>query len=114
MADGHGDWSIQGDLGATGTAEITVLRIEQADGSGQLVDTVTTPFQVDVGRPTAAQPDHIVVQPGNTLWRIARDTYGGGIKYTLIYRANEDRIADPDLIFPGQVFTLPPEGAAVP
>jgi nucleoid-associated protein YgaU len=27
--------------------------------------------------------------------------------FTLIYEANQDQIKDPDLIYPGQVFTLP-------
>ena len=42
-----------------------------------------------------------------TLWRIARDTYGHGIQYTVIYGANKDQIRDPDLIYPGQIFSLP-------
>ena len=48
-----------------------------------------------------------VVQPGNNLWRIARATYGRGTRYTVIYQANKDQIADPNRIFPGQVFALP-------
>lgn len=50
----------------------------------------------------------VVVQPGNSLWRIARRVYGRGIRYHLIYRENSGQIDHPDLIFPGQVFTLPP------
>ena len=49
----------------------------------------------------------VVVQPGNSLWRIARATYGSGFQYTLIYDANRAQIDDPDLIFPGQVFKVP-------
>jgi len=49
----------------------------------------------------------VVVQPGNSLWRIARNLYGQGLFYTEIYRANAEQIADPDLIYPGQVFALP-------
>lgn len=49
----------------------------------------------------------VVVEPGNSLWRIARRTYGEGIRYTLIVEANRDQIKDPDLIYPGQVFDLP-------
>ncbi len=47
------------------------------------------------------------MQPGNSLWRIARRTYGQGIMYTVIYQANGQQIFDPDLIYPGQVFVLP-------
>ena len=49
----------------------------------------------------------IVIKPGNNLWHIAEATYGSGFRYTLIFQANRGVIDDPDLIFPGQVFTLP-------
>jgi nucleoid-associated protein YgaU len=48
-----------------------------------------------------------VIQPGNNLWRISRVIYGRGIEYTVIYQANRDRIRDPDLIYPGQIFATP-------
>ena len=47
------------------------------------------------------------VQPGNTLWAIARERYGEGIMYVMVFEANRDRIRNPDLIYPGQVFVLP-------
>jgi nucleoid-associated protein YgaU len=49
----------------------------------------------------------IIVQPGNSLWRLARRNYGSGFSYTVIYEANQEQIADPNLIHPGQVFALP-------
>ena len=49
----------------------------------------------------------VIVQPGNSLWRIARRSYGKGVKYTIIYKANLHQINDPDLIFPGQIFEVP-------
>lgn len=49
----------------------------------------------------------VIVQPGNSLWRIARRTLGSGYSYTVIYQANADQIGDPDLIYPGQVFEIP-------
>ena len=52
-------------------------------------------------------PVTVTVQPGLTLWAIARDQLGGGVLYVQVYEANKDRIRDPDLIYPGQVFTLP-------
>ena len=50
-----------------------------------------------------------IVQPGNSLWRIARRSYGAGLRYTVIYEANRSQIRRPDLIYPGQVFTIPPQ-----
>jgi len=55
----------------------------------------------------AAAPITITVQPGFTLWAIARDTYGDGVLYVQVFEANRDKIKDPDLIYPGQVFTVP-------
>jgi hypothetical protein len=55
----------------------------------------------------AAAPITITVQPGFTLWAIARDTYGYGVLYVQVFEANRDKIKDPDLIYPGQVFTVP-------
>ena len=49
----------------------------------------------------------ITVQPGNTLWGISRARYGQGILYVRVFDANRDKIRDPDLIYPGQVFVLP-------
>jgi len=49
----------------------------------------------------------VVVQPGQSLWRIARRVYGQGVRYTTIYAVNRAQIANPDLIFPGQVFSAP-------
>lgn len=48
-----------------------------------------------------------VVSRGDSLWRISRLTYGEGTRYALVYRANRDRIRNPDRIYPGQVFVLP-------
>jgi len=47
------------------------------------------------------------VQPGNTLWAIARDKYGEGILYVAVFEANKDLNRNPDLIYPGQIFRLP-------
>ncbi|MCB1339203.1 MAG: LysM peptidoglycan-binding domain-containing protein, partial [Maritimibacter sp.] len=54
----------------------------------------------------------VTIQPGNTLWGIADKRYGAGLQYVKIFEANREFIKDPDLIYPGQVFTLPEEGAA--
>jgi nucleoid-associated protein YgaU len=52
-------------------------------------------------------PVTVTVQPGLTLWAIAQDQFGDGVLYVQVYEANKDRIRDPDLIYPGQVFALP-------
>ena len=37
-----------------------------------------------------AQVDYVIVQPGNSLWRIARRLFGDGSGYVHIYDANQD------------------------
>lgn len=49
----------------------------------------------------------ITVQPGHSLWRISEGHYGAGERYVVIYNANRGQIRDPNLIYPGQIFTLP-------
>ena len=48
-----------------------------------------------------------VVSRGDNLWHISRITYGDGTRYAIVYRANRDRIRDPNLIHPGQILVLP-------
>jgi len=48
-----------------------------------------------------------VVSRGDSLWSISRITYGAGTRYVIVYRANQDRIRDPNLIHPGQILVLP-------
>ena len=78
---------------------------------GQVLARLETPFvRSDFVGGLSAEGRFVVVQPGNSLWRIARGTYGRGIEYTLIFDANRDQIRDPDLIYPGQIFLIPRDG----
>lgn len=47
------------------------------------------------------------VKSGDCLWNIAKHFYGNGSKYTKIYEANKDKIRNPNLIYSGQVLTIP-------
>ena len=44
---------------------------------------------------------------GDCLWNIAKKFYGNGSQYTKIYNTNKDKIKNPNLIYPGQVLTIP-------
>lgn len=57
--------------------------------------------------PPAPKVELVTVQPGYTLWGISKRSYGEGILYVRIFEANRDQIRNPDLIYPGQVFTVP-------
>ena len=47
------------------------------------------------------------VKSGDCLWNLAKKYYGDGSKYNLIFEANKDKISNPNLIYPGQVLTIP-------
>lgn len=48
-----------------------------------------------------------VVKDGDYLWKIAQKYYGDGNKWQLIYRANAEKIKNPDLIYSNSVFDIP-------
>ncbi len=56
----------------------------------------------------AGKVSHEVVK-GESLWKIAKynDVYENPFMWPLIYKANHDKIKDPDLIYPKQVFSIP-------
>jgi nucleoid-associated protein YgaU len=108
-----------------GTAPgVYTLRVDQIGADGEVLSRIETPFQREErGALAAAMADAAeasggastpgqtiavrTVQPGNTLWAIARDRYGEPMMYVRVFELNRDRIRDPDLIYPGQVFVLP-------
>ena len=93
------------------------LRVDELNAEGEVISRAETPFlrepveqiQALDQRPTTdiAPVSLITVQPGNTLWGIARQKYGEGILYVRVFEANNDRIRNPDLIYPGQIFSVP-------
>lgn len=83
------------------------LRVDQLGAGGRVAVRIEVPFSRAGPGELVLAAGTIVVQPGNSLWRIARAVYGQGPRYSVIYQANSDQIRDPDLIYPGQVFTLP-------
>jgi hypothetical protein len=92
------------------------LRIDQLSLKGDVISRLESPFKREDREKLAkliapstspARINIITVQPGNTLWAIARKRYGDGLLYVRVFEANRDKIKDPDLIYPGQLFDLP-------
>jgi nucleoid-associated protein YgaU len=69
---------------------------------------------VPTANPVVEQIGTVVIVRGDNLWTISRNIYGHGIRYTVIYAANQSQISDPNLIYPGQVFVVPPASQAPP
>lgn len=96
-------------------AGVYVLRVDQVDAQGAVVSRTETPFKREAAailqkaqtQTQARSVSSVTVQPGSTLWAIARDNYGEGILYVKVFQANRDNIRNPDLIYPGQVFEVP-------
>ena len=105
VVDATGRWEVRPEAGVEPGAY--ALEARQRGPDGKVEARVMLPFS-RAGRIEELSPgEAVVVQPGNSLWRIARRTYGAGIRYTIIYQANQSQIDDPDLIYPGQIFEIP-------
>ncbi len=109
VATDTGRWVLE--AGASFPPGVYDLQIDQIDPeTGRVTAVIALPFEraTPEDAASAREAGRVVVQPGNSLWRIARRLYGEGFQYTVIYEANRDQIRDPDLIYPGQVFETPP------
>ena len=99
-----GSWEV--DLGIIPPG-IYKLRIDETTINGDVKFRIETPFKQETKELLDKMfTKAITVQPGNSLWRIARRIYGKGIMYLDIYNKNSHLIKDPDLIYPGQIFSL--------
>ncbi|WP_158809466.1 LysM peptidoglycan-binding domain-containing protein [Beijerinckia sp. L45] len=135
-AGGDGNWSVKIKKGLTGGHY--VVRADAAAGA-QVAARVEVPFDVPVAmaeansapKPatvaslatpgpvevkTSSVTDAVIdevstamVHSGDNLWDISRVRLGQGRRYTRIYAANVTQIRNPSLIYPGQVFVLPPQ-----
>ena len=49
----------------------------------------------------------VIIQKGDALWNIAYQRLGLGTRYLDIVELNKDKISNPDLIYPKQLFVIP-------
>lgn len=89
-----------------GTLSIT---LKQANDAAPAVGPVSGgPAPAPTGPAPAPPPRTYTVVSGDCLWKIAQRYYGNGAAWPKIYDANRDKITkSPNLIYPGQVFTIP-------
>ncbi len=102
---------------------VYTLRLDEVGADGNVASRLETPFKrepvevlraVETPKTNEAEPETppirvVTVQKGDTLWAISRERYGDPVLYVKVFEANRDSIRDPDLIYPGQVFTIPDE-----
>jgi nucleoid-associated protein YgaU len=105
VADATGRWSLTPTLPiAAGKHSV---RVDQLTPKGHVIARVELPFSRETVAEAAVANGHVIVQPGQNLWRLARRVYGSGLRYTVIYQANREQIRDPRMIYPGQTFAVP-------
>ena len=95
---------------ATGAAVVTVATGCATAKKGEMAAAAAEP------EPAAAMaepmtPDSYTVASGDHLWGISSQdqVYGDPYDWPILFSHNRDQIKDADLIYPGQVFTVPRE-----
>ena len=105
--------------GGVDSALVAAIAVDALGADGAVISRLETPFlreapevlaaaEAAADAPPPAPPvRQLTVQAGDTLWAISRDRYGDGMLFVRVFEANRGAIRDPDLIYPGQVFTIP-------
>ncbi|MCX7361960.1 MAG: LysM peptidoglycan-binding domain-containing protein [Alphaproteobacteria bacterium] len=83
------------------------LRLDRLAADGKPASRLQEMFERLVSAPVAGDNRRLTVVRGDNLWNIARAHYGEGFLYTVIFDANKTQIRDPNMIYPGQIFSLP-------
>jgi hypothetical protein len=104
-ADAMGQWHISPEDNLS--SGLYSLRADHVGDKGKVIARVETRFARSAPLKEGPNKGVVLVKTGNSLWRIAREAYGAGTQYTVIYEANREQIRNPDLIYPGQVFFVP-------
>ena len=92
-------------------ADLDALKMNKISALPEFFDKVHNQMQQALDN-WIEKPDVIsyTVVRGDHLWGIAKkqEHYGNPFAWPVIYKANREQIKDPDLIYPNQVFKVPP------
>jgi len=90
--------------------DLDALKMNKISALPEFFDKVHNQMQrsLDSWVEEVKETNYTVVR-GDHLWGIARKSehYGNGFAWPMIYKANRDKIKNPDLIYPQQVFSIP-------
>jgi len=91
-------------------AELDAMKKNKISALPEFFETVHDQLQrkLDAWEEKPKEISYEVVR-GDCLWNIAKkeEHYANAFAWPVIYKANRDRIKNPDLIFPKQVFNIP-------
>ncbi len=81
----------------------------------KIVEVEAVPEETLVVVEEVTYAERHVVKKGECLWWIAqyKDIYNDPFQWPIIYDANSNLINDPDLIYPGQIFSIPQKGYTI-
>lgn len=106
-ANYYGDNSKAGAIRSANKEAFEATKGQLADGM-QLVLPEKLGTKTRIAAPTANAGETLyVVMHGDSLSKIAKDTYGTEKKVAEIFARNADRMSDASKLFPGQVIVLP-------
>ena len=102
---------------------VTIATVVVMFGSAAMAEPAGTPSFVPVSLDNSASPESVVVEPGDHLWKISASHLEevlerpAGVEeidpyWRIVIETNRDLLSsgNPDLIYPGEVVTLPPTG----
>jgi len=92
-------------------ADLNALKMNKISALPEFFDEVHNRMQMALDEWIDAPPViSYSVKRGDCLWNIAKkkEHYGNAFAWPVIYKANRDKIKNPDLIYPDQVFSIPP------
>ena len=102
-----GRWSSSVNDNPFEESDTQILEVNLLNADNQVLKTAQLQIvksQLDAGLDGSLM---VVVHKGDALWRIAYRSYGQGVRYVDIVRRNSDKIDNPDLIYPNQIFAVP-------
>ena len=104
---GHGDFEYT--VKFVEAQEITITAVKNKKSSKKTTKKARKKSKKSKKQTSKSKPSTrtYTVKSGDCLWRIAQSMLGSGSRYNEIYNMNKNKISNPNLIYPGQVLTIP-------